>query len=94
MSFDVKAAWSGQQNIHVEVSLQASIEPDTAFTWQTGEVVAVADDGSQLTLTPDDTAQRTFNVAISGNAGLVTRQWSEGLEIYCAYADIESCGSF
>lgn len=94
VSFDVTAAWTRELRIHVEVSLQTSMEPDSAFTWQTGEVVAVADDGSQMTLTPADASQRTFNIALSEIDSLLTRQWSEGFEIHCAFADIDTCGSF
>lgn len=94
VSFDVSAPWTAEQNIHVEVALQASLEANTIFTWQTGELVAVADDGSQMTLTPSDTNQRTFDIAISGLDGSMSRQWSDGFEIHCAYTSIESCSSF
>lgn len=94
VSFDVTAPWTGEQSINVEVSLQASIEPDTAFTWRTGRVVAIAEDGSQLTLTPADTAQRTFDLTLSGLDSVITRQWADGFEIFCAFTDIDSCGSF
>jgi hypothetical protein len=94
VSFDVSAPWTGEQSIRVQATLQASIEPDTTFTWQTGEVVAVAEDGSQLTLTPADTVQRTFNIALAGHDSMITRQWADGFEIFCAFTDIEMCGSF
>ncbi|ASJ76348.1 hypothetical protein [Granulosicoccus antarcticus] len=94
VSFDVTAPWTKDQNVHVDVTLEASLEPDTAFTWQTGEVVAQADDGSQLTLTPADAVQRTFNLTISGDDNLMSRQWSDGFEILCAYRNIDQCGSF
>jgi hypothetical protein len=94
VSFDVTAPWAGEQSISVEATLQASIEPNKAFTWQTGEVVAVADDGSQLTLTPADAVQRTFNIELSGHDGVITRQWADGFEIFCGFTDIELCGNF
>ena len=94
VTFYVTAPWAGEQGIQVEATLQASIVPGTAFTWQTGEVTAVADDGSQLTLTPADAAQRTFNVALSGYDGVISRQWADGFEIFCAFTDIDLCGSF
>lgn len=94
VSFDVTAPWTGEQSIHVEATLRASIEPDTAFSWQTGEVVVVAEDGSQLILTPADAVQRTFNIALSGHDSVITRQWADGFEIFCGFTDIEVCGSF
>lgn len=94
VSFDVTAPWTGEQSIHVEATLQASIEPDTAFSWQTGEVMVVAEDGSQLTLTPANAVQRTFNIALSGHDSVITRQWADGFEIFCGFTDIEVCGSF
>jgi hypothetical protein len=94
VSFCVTAPWTGEQSIRVEGTLQASIEPDEAFTWQTGEVVAIAEDGSQLTLTPADGVQRTFDITLSGHDSVITRQWSDGFEIFCGFTNIETCGSF
>lgn len=94
VSFDVTAPWTENQNVHVEVSLEASIEAGNDFSWQSGNVVAVADDGSELTVTPADATQRTFDVELLGQDGAITRQWSDDFEIFCAYRDIDSCGNF